>query len=281
MNKSIENQPSLPSSLIGKKPQVTELPKPDVPSTIDSPKKKPVFWSILEVAVTLIGIFLLAKVLHATIFHPFYVVGDSMKSTYQDGNYLFVDKLSYRFRSPERGEVIVFAPPWIPENQAVFSKQKELGIMFPVVKLIEDGKGILSFLGQMITGRRVIEYESLGEKDYIKRIIGLPTETVEIKDDGFVYIFNKEHPNGFQLKEDYLDKNIQTRGEVRITLGSDEYFVLGDNRPNSSDSRGGISAIGKATTPHVLPRQYIAGRVGLRLLPLNEIAIMQAPDYNE
>jgi signal peptidase I len=282
MYESNEYHPMTPSSLPGGKPQVTELPKPTVPSSMESPKKKSFFWSIVEVAVTLIGIFILAKILHATIFHPFYVVGDSMKSTYQDGDYLFVDKVSYRLRSPERGEVIVFAPPWITENQTVFEKQQDYGIMFPIVKTIEDGKGIINFFGQMVTGKKnLLSYENLGAKDYIKRIVGLPTETVEIRDDGFVYIYNKEHPEGLRLDEEYLDKNLQTRGSLRVTLRADEYFVLGDNRPNSSDSRGGISADGKAVTPHTVPRQYIEGRVGLRLLPLNKIAIMQAPDYNE
>ena len=71
---------------------------------------------------------------------------------------------------------------------------------------------------------------------FIKRIIGLPEETVEIKSDQ-VIIHNKQNPGGFTLNENYLDTGQHTTGDTRVKLDSNEYFVLGDNRLRSSDSR--------------------------------------------
>ncbi len=95
---------------------------------------------------------------------------------------------------------------------------------------------------------------------YIKRIIGLPGERVIIN-NGIVKIFNKEHMEGLQLEERYLPSNVQTLGSIDITLGEGKYFVMGDNRNKSYDSR----AWG------VLPKENLIGVVRLRLLPLNEI----------
>lgn len=101
---------------------------------------------------------------------------------------------------------------------------------------------------------------------YIKRIIGLPEETVEIK-NGEVKISNRAFPLGFTLKENYLDEN--TPGEIKIKLDDNEYFVLGDNRDASSDSR--------RWGP--LAQHFIIGRAWLRLWPFNEAHAIKAPIY--
>lgn len=95
---------------------------------------------------------------------------------------------------------------------------------------------------------------------YIKRIIGLPREKIEIKD-------SKIYVNSLVLNENYLTK--KTTGVIDITLEKDEYFVLGDNRNASSDSRswGGLD------------KSLIVGRVWLRLLPLSKIDKFNAPGY--
>ena len=71
---------------------------------------------------------------------------------------------------------------------------------------------------------------------FIKRIIGLPQETVTIQ-KGRISIASPRYPEGFTLEEPYLDPALKTYPDIQKTLGSDEYFVLGDNRNASSDSR--------------------------------------------
>lgn len=98
---------------------------------------------------------------------------------------------------------------------------------------------------------------------YIKRIIGLPGETVQIDTEGVIYI------NGEVLREGYGREIIQNPGRAAqpITLGVDEYFVLGDNRNNSSDSR--TEAVGN------IHRSDIVGRAWLRIWPLSRFGIMK------
>jgi len=84
----------------------------------------------------------------------------------------------------------------------------------------------------------VFKYPKDQTQDFIKRIIGLPGEKVEIK-DGSVYIYNAENLNGFKLGEPYIlnDNQVFANGDGPISLGSDEYYVLGDNPSASKDSR--------------------------------------------
>lgn len=141
------------------------------------------------------------------------VSGDSMETALQDGDNLIVDKISYRFREPERFEIIVF-PYRYAENTY-----------------------------------------------YIKRIIGLPEETIQII-DGYVYI------DGERLEENYGLERMESAGIAAdpIVLDKDEYFVLGDNRNNSSDSR--VSSVG------VLKREELIGRAWVRIWPLNKIGVI-------
>lgn len=134
------------------------------------------------------------------------VSGQSMETALHDGDNLIVDKISYRFRDPERYEIIVFP----------------------------------------------FQYEE--GKYYIKRIIGMPGETVQVL-DGYVYI------NGEQLDEHYGNELMENAGIAAepITLGADEYFVLGDNRNHSSDSRD--PSVG------ILHRDDLLGRAWIRLWP--------------
>lgn len=155
------------------------------------------------------------------LFKPFYVKGASMEPNFHDHEYLIIDELSYRFRAPERGEVIVFRYPNNPK-----------------------------------------EY-------FLKRIIGLPGERVKIA-EGKVLVYNQEHPEGITVEEEYLPKDLATTGEKITALGEDEYFVLGDNRANSFDSRR-FGSVQKNT---------IVGRAWFRGWPISRIEKFESPDFN-
>jgi len=118
----------------------------------------------------------------------------------------------------------------------------------------------------------VFKYPRDRSRNYIKRIVALPNETIEVK-NGFVKIYNNENSGGFILKEPYLLKNGATLGNIKEKLASDEYFVLGDNRePNlSSDSREWGS----------LPRHDIIGKAWLRLWPPAGIGFVPAPSISQ
>jgi signal peptidase I len=113
----------------------------------------------------------------------------------------------------------------------------------------------------------VFKYPNDVSQRYIKRIIGLPGETIEIK-DGKIDIFNQQGES--ILKEtNYLSENIFTTGDTNITLKQDEYFVLGDNRLASADSR--------RWGP--LPRKDIIGRVVFRAWPFASLTKFESPVY--
>ncbi|MBI5457384.1 signal peptidase I [Candidatus Kaiserbacteria bacterium] len=149
---------------------------------------------------------------------PYVVSGASMEPNFEDWNYLIVDRVSYVFGAPVRGDVIVLD---LPQNES---------------------------------------------RALIKRVIGLPGETVVLSGQK-VTIINEEHPQGFTLEEPYLDAaNLTGSNELTMELSGDEYFVLGDNRRVSADSRIWGS----------LPRKDIVGRVFIRLYPLDHIGIFPA-----
>lgn len=195
------------------------------------------FWELVK---TIIGVILFVVIFRLFILQPFYVIGESMQPDFHNGDYLFVDELTYHFRAPDRGEVIVFRHP--EEACTNFIDHS------PLVKTVYEGPC----------------------KSYIKRVVGLPNETVKVQ-DGKVTIINAKNPNGFVLDEKYIEQGVQTLGNQSVTLGKDEYFVLGDNRePNaSSDSRewGPL-------TP-----KYIVGKVFLRLYPTSDLGFIGKAKY--
>lgn len=103
---------------------------------------------------------------------------------------------------------------------------------------------------------------------FIKRVVALPGETVIIGGGG-ITIKNAEYPSGFRLEEPYLPAGTFTGGDIALTLDADQYYVLGDNRQSSSDSRrwGPLS------------RRNVVGRVWLRGWPVSRAGVIQPAQY--
>lgn len=173
---------------------------------------KDFFIELLQVVIVALAIIIPVRYF---FIKPFYVKGASMEPTFFDHEYLVIDEISYRFKEPVRGDIVVFRYPRDPKQY------------------------------------------------FIKRIVGLPGETIQITGNG-VFV------NGDRVEEAYLAEGEQTRGEIVVTLQPDEYFVLGDNRSFSLDSR----SFGP------LPRQYIVGKTWIRGWPFDKVTVFEAPTYN-
>lgn len=208
-----------------------------IKETEESSATVAVAWEIIK---TIAGVAIFVIFFRFFIVQPFYIIGSSMLPDFHEGEYLFIDEASYHLRAPVRGEVVVFRHP--DEACTSFVKGNQL------LKTVVQGPC----------------------KSYIKRVVGLPGETVNIE-GGKVTIINKENPGGLTLNESYIESGEKTLGSVNAKLGKDEYFVLGDNRaPNaSSDSREWGS----------LTKDYIIGRAWLRLLPIADIGFISKAKY--
>ncbi len=149
---------------------------------------------------------ILAVIIRFFLFQPFYIPSGSMEPTLKPGDRIIVNKITYRFSTPERGDIMVFKYPRDPE------------------------------------------------RDFIKRVVGLPGENIEIK-DSIVYINKKQAPQPF-LAPGISFANF---GPVKIPEGN--YFMMGDNRNNSEDSR----------VWGTLPGENIVGKAMFKYWPLNRI----------
>ena len=116
----------------------------------------------------------------------------------------------------------------------------------------------------------VFRYPRNPQEYFIKRLIGLPGDSIAIK-DGSVVITNETNPDGAVLDEPYLAAGVKTYGlsEEEVELGENEFYVLGDNRNSSKDSR----SFGPVN------RSYVTGRVLLRGWPIDRMQFFEAPEY--
>lgn len=195
-----------------------------------------------ELVKTILLVSILVIITRFFIIQPFVVKGSSMEPNFHDNEYIFVEEISSKVVSYSRGDVVIFKHP---ENQCT--------------KFVNENPVNRVFLQGPCT-------------NFIKRVIGMPGETVVIK-DGDLTIKNKENPNGLKLNESYIPKDdkYKLKGDMSRTLGKDEYFVLGDNRqPNASlDSREW----------GVLPKNHITGKAWLVVLPFDHFGIVSHPKY--
>lgn len=125
-------------------------------------------------------------------------------------------------------------------------------------------------------GDVVVIHPPRDTRDYIKRIIGTPGDKVEIDNQGHVLI------NDIILEENYLSEaNKKTEGTLTLTLQDNEYFLLGDNRQVSNDSRGGINDLtGEADSPWTIGKEDIIGKAIIRWWPLNDFNLIGRPEYS-
>ncbi len=186
---------------------------------------------VLEIVKIVVLAFVIIFPIRVFLFQPFFVQGASMEPNFEDGQYLIVNEFGYKKTTIALGDIKFFSVGAFKE--------------IPRQRVI------------------VFRYPNDPGKYFIKRIIGLPGEKIEIK-NGSVKIFNNENPDSFVLDESaYLEIGMATSRDVAITLKDNEYFVMGDNRSFSSDSR----VWGPVTD------EYIIGEVLLRAWPLNEISV--------
>lgn len=190
------------------------------------PRRKP-FAFLRELPGLIIIAFLLALLIKSFLIQAFYIPSQSMEPTLEVGDRVLVNKVVLRFRDPHRGEVIVFENP-----QAVEPDRNPLSAFW---NWLTEGLG----------------FSSNPEKDFIKRVIGLPGETIEVN-RGKVFI------NGKPIDEPYLNQqaDLSDFGPFKVPAG--QFFMMGDNRANSQDSRSTLGPI---------PEDKIVGKAFIVLWP--------------
>lgn len=186
------------------------------------------FFELLKVLIFAAIIIIPVKTF---FFQPFFVEGASMEPSFSGGDYLIVNEFGYKKTEVRLGDNLNFS--------------------------VEPFRNLSRF--DVV----VFKYPRNPSQYFIKRVIGLPGETIQIKNSR-ITIYNAEHPSGLLLDDQtYLLSKAVTIETVTTELKSDEYFVMGDNRPNSYDSR----AIGP------IPEDKIIGKVSVRVWPFPGAAV--------
>ncbi len=193
---------------------------------------------IKEAIETVLIVFVLVVVIRSFIGEPRWIPSSSMEPTLQIGDNLIIEKISYRFSEPQRGDVIVFYPP----HQALDP----------------------SLIGKF---GRMIGFFTKNEA-YIKRIIGVPGDNIHVVPDAGVFI------NGKLIEEPYKKEVFTGQCDSTMLCGpykipENSYYMMGDNRNDSTDSRYWGT----------LPEKRIVGRAFFRFWPLNRIGPLKKTGY--
>lgn len=196
-----------------------------------------------ELPLLVIIAFALAVLIKTFLAQAFFIPSESMVPTLEIGDRILVNKLVYRFRDPQRGEIIVFAEQHDATPQSLLSR---------VRSVLFEGLGVTR----------------PSETDFIKRVIGLPGETVRVA-KGVVTVTDVDGKN-ITLQEPYLtdEPDPEPFGPYKVAEGT--YFVMGDNRPNSADSRSHLGPI---------DREDIVGKAFVRIWPLARLDSFHRPTY--
>jgi signal peptidase I len=213
-------------------PAPVDPPAPETPPYHKEDEKRPGLLAVVRETVVLVALaVLLAVVFKTFLVAAFYIPSGSMESTLNISDRVLVEKVSYRFGDIEHGDVVVF----VHEDPSL----EQVGPSNPVT-------GFFSGLGQ------AIGVVPPSDRDFIKRVVGLPGDTITCENGDLVR-------NGEKVEEPYVDQGVRTEGCKRTTVGPGELFVMGDNRTNSQDSR----VFG------VIHRSDVVGRAFVRIWPLN------------
>jgi signal peptidase I len=201
--------------------------------------KRSLLKSYGEYALFIAVALVVTHFVRAYVGQVFFIPSESMVPTLNIDDRIVVSRLSYRSDKPKHDDIIVFQNPgWAPPPQPA------LPIRF--VKNL----GLLVGIGQP------------EDKDFIKRVIGIPGDTIEGK-KGHVF------RNGTQLPEKYLPAGLTTGNFPLVTVPKGKYWVMGDNRGNSCDSRCLVDQNGKPAP--FIAEDKIVGRAIFRIWPLTRI----------
>lgn len=204
-----------------------------------APVKRSLWFHLFDVTINIVIIVAIVGIIRTFIVSPFQIEGNSMIETLENKEYIVINKFRYLFASPSRGDIVVFRPP-----------------------------------SDMV-------------KYYVKRVIGMPGETIVVR-DGNVFL-RDPNKGDIKLEEQYLGTinagktyrypvNSGDTSEEAFTVPQGQYFLLGDNRQGSLDSRS-FGHVGTNETAFV-PQPNIKGSVWFVALPINKIHAFEVPNYH-
>jgi signal peptidase I len=212
-----------------------ETVEEEAPEEADEEQRDGFVEFLKELPVLIVVAFGLALLIKTFLIQAFFIPSGSMEPTLQEGDRVFVSKLSYRFGEPERGDVVVFVSPTGP-----IGSDEGRGPVGRFFDWLREGMGLKS-----------------SETDFIKRVVAIEGQSVEGR-GGDVFV------DGERLEEPYVKQSAPIADFGPVEVGTDEIFVMGDFRTNSTDSRD-FGAVEEST---------IVGRAWVLIWPPDRISLL-------